>query len=65
MTDEPIVPAMTHDPLLRDEPKVPEHFVRHLGMMRQWIDGFEASGKTGPANKDTLRQIQIWLRDLL
>lgn len=48
----------------RANPKPPAHFVEHLGRIRQWIDGFEAAGKVGPVNKDTLRQIQLWLKDL-
>lgn len=41
-----------------------EHFARHLGKVRQWIDGFEAAGKRGPACKDTLRQIEVWMEGL-
>ncbi len=42
---------------------IPEHFYQRLGKIRQWIDGFEAAGKTGPCDKDVLRQIQIWIQD--
>lgn len=44
-------------------PPIPEHFVKGLGRLRQWIDGFEAAGKHGPVDKDVLRQIQIWIKD--
>lgn len=44
--------------------KVPEHFDRHLSYIRQWIEGFEASGKKGPHAADTLRQVQIFLKEL-
>lgn len=43
---------------------VPDHFYKGLGKIRQWIDGFEAAGKHGPCDKDTLRQIELWLREL-
>lgn len=46
------------------KPKVPEHFDRHLGYIRQWIDGFEAAGKKGPYAADPLRQVQNFLKEL-
>ena len=42
---------------------VPDHFDRGLGRLRQWVDGFEAAGGTGPVDKDVLRQIQIWIAE--
>jgi hypothetical protein len=43
--------------------KPPAHFYEHIARIRQWIDGFQAAGGKGPANQDTLRQIQVWLAD--
>jgi hypothetical protein len=43
--------------------KAPPHFYEHLGRIRQWICGFQAAGKEGPVNADTLRQIQLWLKE--
>lgn len=42
----------------------PAHFNDYLGHVRQWIDGFEAAGKRGPAHKDVLRQVQLYLKEL-
>lgn len=39
--------------------KVPEHFERHLGKIRQWFDGFAAAGGNTAVDRDTLRQIQL------
>lgn len=50
--------------MAKNASRPPEHFDRHLGHIRQWIAGFEAAGKSGPAHADTLRQIQIWLRNV-
>lgn len=33
--------------------------VRHLGYVRQWIEGFEAGGKKGPPYADALRKAQL------
>ena len=39
---------------------------KHLGHVRQWIQGFEAgSGKPGPAHTDALRRAQILIIDLM
>lgn len=38
-------------------------FYNSLAKTRQWIDGFEAAGKSGPCDKDMLRQLQIWLKE--
>lgn len=42
----------------------PDHYHDHLSRIRQWVNGFEAAGKSGPVNIDTLRQIQLFLSDL-
>ena len=39
-----------------------DHYTRHLGYVRCWINGFEAaSGKKGPHVADSLRLIQLRL----
>lgn len=48
------------------EPAHIEMLKRHLGYVRCWIDGFEASGKKGPAasHADSLRKAQLLLDGL-
>lgn len=40
-----------------------DHFHKHLGYIRCWIDGFAAAGKQGPYVADTLRLIQLLLNE--
>lgn len=40
-----------------------EHLRHHLGHVRQWIEGFEASGKKGPVHADAIRQLQILIQN--
>lgn len=36
-----------------------------IGKVRCWITGFEAAGKAGPPGEESLRQIQVLLKDAI
>lgn len=38
-----------------------EGVVKDLSRVRQWVEGFEAAGKRGPAHSDGIRNAQIVL----
>lgn len=36
---------------------------QEIGKVRCWLTGFQAAGKAGPPGEDSLRQVQLLLRE--